>query len=151
VKLKSLSELEPLEFTRVAPLRQMELRRRRLDRLAHLLENHSGPIRLFNQVEAASKQRRRVMRRECSPFTVAYEDPLFRTEGLESDTFGEGMRFFCLTASEAHELVCDCHYFGPVSGATIGERARFMGSHPSMMMRCRDFMASINPWGTMGR
>ena len=146
MKHKHLSEFEPLEFMHVAPLKPMELRRRRLDRFAHVLENHTGPIRLFNQVEAASKQRRRTMRRDFSPFTVAYGDTLFRTEGMESDTIGEGMRFFCLTASEAHELVCDCHYFGPVSGASIAERARFMASHPSFAMRCRDFIASVNPW-----
>jgi hypothetical protein len=145
VKLKALSDLEPLEFTRVTPLRPMERRRRRLERLADLLESYAGPIRLFNQIEAASKRRRGAMRRDLSPFSVAYDDPMFRTEGMEGDTFGEGMSFFCLTGSEAHELVCDCHYFGPVSGASIAERARFMAAHPGLSMRLKDFIAPLVP------
>jgi hypothetical protein len=124
----------------------MELRRRRLERLANLLEGRPGPVRLFNQIEAASRQRRRGMRRDFSPFAIAHDDPVFRTEGLASDTFGDGMTFFRLTASEAHELVCDCHYFGPVTGLSVAERARFMASHPSFSMRCKDFIASVNPW-----
>jgi hypothetical protein len=124
----------------------MELRRRRLERLANLLEGRQEPVRLFNQIEAASRQRRRGMRRDYSPFAVAYHDPVFRTEGLSNDTFGEGMIFFHLTASEAHELVCDCHYFGPITGSSVAERARFMASHPSFSMRCKDLIASVNPW-----
>lgn len=151
MKPKALSELEPLELTFVTPMKPLEVRRRRLERFATLLEAHSGPIRLLNQVEGASRRRRRAMRRDFSPFSVAFGDSLFRAEGMQNDTYGEGMRFFDLSAFETHELVCDCHYFGPVTGATIAERARFMAAHPGMMTRVKDFMETLNPWSAARR
>jgi hypothetical protein len=146
VKYKSLSELEPVEFTRVETLKPLELRRRRLERLASLLESHTGPVRLFTQVEAVPGRRRRAMRRDSSPFFIAFQDPVFRTEGLGSDTIGEATAFFGLSTAESHELVCDCHYFGPVTGSTVAERARHMAMHPSLSARMKSFFAGFSPW-----
>lgn len=143
MKYQPLSELKSVEYARVEPLRPGELRRRRLERLARVLENHTGPVRLFSQVEAIPGRRRRSLRRECSPFSIAYLDPVFRAEGLAGDTIGEGSYFFGLSSSETHELVCDCHYFGPVSGHTVAERARYLAAHPSLVTRVRNFVASF--------
>ena len=146
MKYKSLTELEPQEFTRVETLKPLELRRRRLERLASLLENHMGPVRLFTQVEAVPGRRRRAMRRDYSPFAIAFSDPVFRTEGLADDTIGQATAFFGLALSETHELVCDCHYFGPVTGSTVAERARHMAAHPSIAARMKALFTGFNAW-----
>jgi hypothetical protein len=146
VKYKSLSELDPREFTRVETLKPLELRRRRLERLASLLDGYRGPVRLFTQVEAVPGRRRRVMRRDYSPFSIAFQDPVFRTEGLSGDTIGEATQFLGLSDAESHELVCDCHYFGPVTGSTVAERARHMAAHPSIAARMKSFFATFNAW-----
>lgn len=143
MKYQPLSELQSVEYTRAEPLKAGELRRRRLERLAALLESHTGPVRLFAQIEAIPGRRRRSMRREMSPFSIAYLDPVFRTEGLEGDTIGEASVFFGLSSSETHELVCDCHYFGPVNGRTVAERARYMAAHPGLISRLRNFIAGF--------
>lgn len=143
MKTQPLSELKSVEYARVELLKPGELRRRRLERLADLLEHHTGPVRLFSQVEALPSRRRRTMRRESSPFAIAYLDPVFRADGLGSDTIGEASAFFGLSSSEAHELVCDCHYFGPVNGRIVADRTRYMAAHPGIVSRMRSFFASF--------
>ena len=142
MKHTPLSDVQPLEFSPIA-VKPAELRRRRLERFADLLDAHTGPIRLFSQIETVPGRRRRVMRRDCSPFSIALTDPVFRVEGLANDTIGEASAFFGLSSWEAHELVCDCHYFGPVNGRTVAERARFIAAHPSIVSRVRNFIAGL--------
>lgn len=143
MKYKPLSELHSTEYTRVEPPKPGEIRRRRLERLAEVLERHTGTVRLFSQLEAVPGRRRRTMRRESSPFAIAMLDPVLRAEGLGGDSVGEASAFFGLSSSEAHELVCDCHYFGPVNGHTVAERARYMAAHPGLVSRMRNFFASF--------
>ena len=50
------------------------------------------------------------MRGEQSPLTVAFEDPMLRVEGLRNDSYGEAKRFFELTDSQLHRIVCYCHF-----------------------------------------
>lgn len=64
---------------------------------------------------------RKKMRHDNSPLTVAFEDAIFRAQGLRDDTYGEAKRFFELTDPQLHEIVCHCHV-----GATI--RARWAAS-----------------------
>lgn len=141
-----LSEFQAFEVERIEPLKPAELRKRRLERLASLLENHAGPIRLFSQIEAMPDRRRRTLRTNGSPFSIAALDPVLRAEGLTGDTIGEARGFFGLSASETHELVCDCHYFGPVSARTVSERARYIAAHPSLATRLRNFVADAINW-----
>jgi hypothetical protein len=144
MKHKSLSEIPSTEFVRIARMNPAALRRRRLERLADLLETHVGPIRLFAMIEAVPGRKRRAMRRDSSPFSIAFVDPVFRAEGLASDTIGDASAFFGLSSSETHELVCDCHYFGPVTGQTVAERARHMAAHPSLAARFRNIVAGFS-------
>jgi len=148
MKHKALSEIQFTEFTHVAPTNPGALRRRRLERFADLLESHAGPMRLFSQIEAVPDRKLRPLRRDSSPFSVAFVDPVFHAEGLAGDTIGEGRAFFFLSSSETHELVCDCHYFGPVTGRTVAERARSMAAHPSLASRFSMFMVRIAARGS---
>jgi len=88
------------------------VRRRRLERLAGLLESTNEPVRLFSTLECYSRRERLAMRLDCSPLALAFRDAQFRREGLRGDTVGEGMAFFNLSMSEAHALLCDCRYGG---------------------------------------
>jgi hypothetical protein len=143
MKYRKLAEFETSELVGVVPAKPAELRRRRLERFADLLEDHAGPVRLFAMLEGVPGRRRRAMRRDSSPFSIAFSDPVFRVEGLSGDSVGEASAFFGLSTWETHELVCDCHYFGPVSGRTIAERARYMAAHPSLVSSFRNFVAGI--------
>ena len=113
--------------TDVAALRQnaRELRRSRLQRLAALLECYSGPLTLIHRIEYVGDAERRTLRSDNSPLTVAYNDPVFRQDGLASDRLGDAMDFFQLTRREAHFLLCECHFVGvAVTPQLIAKRVR---------------------------
>ncbi|MDG4882721.1 hypothetical protein [Mesorhizobium sp. WSM4884] len=90
-------------------------RAQRLERWAELLEQNPlrclaalvGTEHLYPGVRAEA-------RAAGSPLTVAFEDPLLRASGLQSDTYGEAKSFFQLSDWELHEIVCSCH-----AGATM--------------------------------
>jgi hypothetical protein len=45
---------------------------------------------------------------------------------MESDSYGEAIRFFELSDEELHGLVCFCHFGERVSAATVARRLRKM-------------------------
>lgn len=63
-------------------------------------------------MECYPRRERMALRVERSPLAFAFRDAQFRREGLTGDSVGEGMAFFNLSMSEAHALLCDCHYGG---------------------------------------
>jgi hypothetical protein len=105
------------------------LRRERLYRFADVLEQFRGPVSLLSRIEYMPESERMRLRDAQSPLTVAFNDPLLRAAGLEGDRFGDAIRFFQLTRWEAHELLCDCHYTGPITPAMIARRARMIGNN----------------------
>jgi len=117
------------------------IRRSRLNHFADIMENYSGPLLLMSRIELATKAQRARMRLPNSPLAVAYADPTFKALGLADDRFGTGRVFLGLTPREAHELVCDCHYFGPINGHMVAHRARWMADHPSLLKRINLFFA----------
>jgi hypothetical protein len=120
-----------------APAPQWIVRRRRLERLASLLEAHRAPVRLFMTMECYRKKERLALRHSGSPLSVAFSDPLFRQEGLAGDTVGDGVAFFHLSMREAHGLLCDCGYGGfaqmmvPIS-QLVARRARSLAARWSV-------------------
>lgn len=103
-------------------------RRERLERWAQLLERHPGRIQMLHQVEFAPLPERTTMRQDNSPIAIAFADPVLRLQGLAGDTYEDARRFFDLTASEAHMLLCDCHTGATVSGRAMAARVRAIGS-----------------------
>lgn len=89
-----------------------ELRRRRLERLAGLLESTKAPVRLFTTMECYRKKERLLLRQPNSPLALACDDALLRGEGLAGDSVADGVAFFGLSLREAHALLCDCGYSG---------------------------------------
>jgi hypothetical protein len=65
---------------------------------------------------------------------VAFADPVLRDAGLDGDTFGHAQKFFELSWGEAHELLCDCHYYGAMDGETVAGRVRAL-ARPTLTQR----------------
>ncbi len=107
-------------------------RRDRLERLAQLLEQHDGPVQMLTQIEYLRRAERLLLRRDGSPLTIAYNDPVFRAQGLAGDRLGDAMTFFALDDREAHHLFCDCHYRTGVSSQVIAGQVRSVAQRPTM-------------------
>lgn len=122
---KSISDIAKVarisSDARVSP---RALRRERLDRFATLVEQRKGPVRLLARLEYLPRAERAVLRADNSVLSVAFDDPVFRAQGLKSDRFGDVTEFLHLTSREAHHLFCDCHYAGMVSPGMIASRTR---------------------------
>lgn len=113
------------------------VRRRRLERLAGLLESAHEPVKLFSTMECYPRRERLMLRLDRSPLAVAYRDEQFRREGLKGDSVGEGMAFFNLSIREAHALLCDCRYgalslLGAPLSRQIARRARKLAAKRSV-------------------
>lgn len=114
------------------------LRRRRLERLAVLLETAKTPVRLFSDMECYPRKERLTLRLANSPLAVAYGDAYFRGEGLRGDSVTDGVGFFRLSLREAHQLLCDCGYAwsettpGAVLNRAIASRARKLAAKRSL-------------------
>jgi hypothetical protein len=107
-------------------------RHERLERLARLLEEHDGPVQMLTQIEYLRRPERLLLRRDGSPLTIAYQDPVFRAQGLAGDRLGEAMAFFALDDREAHHLFCDCHYRTGVSSQVIAAQVRSVAQRPTI-------------------
>lgn len=98
-------------------------RRERLDRWALALEDY-GPLNALMRIEYLPPAERRAYRGTNTPLTVAFDDPVLREAGLDSDGLGDAMDFFGLSDKEAHHLLCDCHYLGGMTGPGLAQRLR---------------------------
>jgi hypothetical protein len=101
-------------------------RRERLERWAELLEKKAGYVSALEGTEFQRRAVRMAMRAGGSPLALALEDPVLRAQGLKDDTYGEARRFFELSDSEAHYILCHCHYgeASAVSARMVGARVR---------------------------
>jgi hypothetical protein len=110
-------------------------RRERLERWAELLERDPHRrLKALARIEFFAERDRAGMRDDDTPIAVAFADPVMRAAGLEGDTFGDARKFFELSWENAHELLCDCHYYGPMDGETVAGRVRAM-ARPTLTQR----------------
>lgn len=99
----------------------------KLERWAALLEqNLDCRLRPLVQIEFLKRDERLRARADGSPLSIAHDDPILREQGLTGDTVGDAMAFFGLSEGEIHYLLCDCHYHGMMTSATVAERLRGM-------------------------
>lgn len=124
-------EATVVEFPPQTPETKEAIRRARLERLADILEQHPEPLNAFSRVEYLPDSERRTLRLDGSPLTIAYRDVVLQSQGLNSDRFGDAVDFFDLSLTEAHDLFCDCHYSGPITGRKISSRARIFAHRMS--------------------
>lgn len=97
----------------------------RLERWATVLER-SAPQNLtpFRDVEFMPAALRTELQAANSPLAIAYQDPVLRRAGLESDRFGDGAAFFGLSRYQAHRVLCSCGYFGAMRATEVARRIR---------------------------
>ncbi len=134
MKHRTLHEIRPVaQVVAIGPDPARAIRRERLERLATLLENDAGPLRLLSRMEFLPEHERMLLRDDFSPLAVAYRDPLLRAQGLKSDRLGDAMTFFDLSSREAHYLLCDCHHYaGTVTRQTLADRTRSVAQRMSV-------------------
>ena len=114
-----------LEIAEVKPGSPLMTRRERLERWAELLErNPAIQLRTLDQIEFQPRAERPSMRADGSPLTVAYNDPVLRAAGLNSDTLGDAMRFFELSEHQAHRVLCYCMHGRMIEGRTAAATIR---------------------------
>jgi hypothetical protein len=118
-------------------------RRERLERWASALERHGGPLNALRQIEYLSPEELRAYRAPGTPLTVAFADPVLRDEGLAGDRLGEAMDFFAMTEKDAHELLCDCHYYGAMTGAGLGRQVRRYARRGAFYAACKRAVYSL--------
>ncbi|RCS22000.1 hypothetical protein DUT91_20875 [Phyllobacterium salinisoli] len=136
---KTLEQMQAVAEAKPNIARPVMSRTERLERWAALLEREPG--RLLATLPGTEYQpvgTRETMRSAGSPITVAFEDVVFRAEGMKDDTYGEAKNFFDITDRQMHEIVCYCHYGATVSAATAARHVReAIGGGPGMFARLR--------------
>lgn len=106
-------------------------RNERLERWAMLLERcENGRLMPFYELEYRISASLADARQAGSPLSIAYQDPVLRRAGLESDRYGDGARFFELSRSEAHRILCSCGYMGVMRASEVANRIRMLSNPP---------------------
>ena len=102
-QLRSVADVQAPDAVR--PMTRVE----RIQRWIELLERDpTRRLHAIPEIEYMLPGDRPHARADDSPLTIAFEDPVFRAQGLASDKLGDTMRFFELTESEAHHAFCSC-------------------------------------------
>lgn len=138
-QLKTVAEVQPDQ------IRPVMTRAERLERWAALLEKEPDRrLATLHGTEYQPEERRQSMRNAGSPLTIAFEDPVLRTEGLGSDTYGETKRFFELSDWQMHDIVCYCHLGETMRAGSAASRVRAAidGAGNGMFARLRNAFAS---------
>lgn len=122
---KPVSELTAIADLRYASARPPLSRRERLERWAELLEQQPDRIlSSLEEIEWKPKAEYPSIRADNSPLTVAFADPMLRSEGLNSDRLGDAVTFFGLAEHEAHLILCSCHGGLTIPAGEIARRVR---------------------------
>ncbi len=136
-QLQSVAEVDQ-EYPRPAMTRN-----ERLERWVELLEqNPDRRLSTLNQTEYQPARDRAAMRSDDSPITVAFQDPVLRAAGLETDSYGEAKQFFELTDHQLHRVICYCHFGATVSAGTAAYHIRkaLAGRPRGIFARLRDIL-----------
>ena len=103
-QLQSVADISPLSPALLAT------RTQRIERWAELLDrNPTRSLVALTGTEHLHPSVRGEARAVGSAISVAFDDPLLRASGMQSDTYGEATRFFELSDWQLHEIVCSCH------------------------------------------
>jgi hypothetical protein len=109
---------------RLGPI-PLATKRQRIERWAELLERN--PLRCLSALtgtEYVDPEVRERVRADGSALAVAFDDPLLRAAGLQSDTYGEARRFFELSDWQLHDIVCSCHTGATMQASWAAARVR---------------------------
>jgi hypothetical protein len=107
---QTLDQLQTVAEIGSDPPRVPMTRQQRLLRWAELLEQlKERSLMALAGTEHQPTILREIMRSPGSALTVAADDPILRAEGLKDDTYGEAKRFFEVSDTQLHDIVCYCH------------------------------------------
>ncbi|AGA10451.1 hypothetical protein CN151_06410 [Sinorhizobium meliloti] len=140
MKHQAIEQLQGVAEVKQNLPRRTLSRKERLERWAELLER--DPHRRLSTLHETEYQPARVraaMRGDGSPISVAFEDPVLRTAGMENDSYGEARRFFELSDEQLHKVICYCHFGATVSASTAARhiRAMLVEKQPGLFARLR--------------
>ena len=125
MRLKTLEELKQVAVVRSPLERDRMSKQERLERWAEVLElAPQRYLRSLYETEYASRRQRCALREYNSPLTVAFQDPVLRAEGLQSDRYGDAMIFFELSDDDLHYIVCYCHLGPAITPRAVAGRVR---------------------------
>jgi hypothetical protein len=103
--------------------RGLQTRAERLARWAEVLKRDPDrTLRSLGEIEFVPEGEREALRIDGSPLTVAFEDSLLRVAGLQSDKYGDAIRFFGLSEREGHRLLCSCMNGWSMRAGAVGSR-----------------------------
>ena len=118
---KPLDQLRSVADVQPRPLSREE----RLQRWISLLERDPARrLHSLGEIEYKPPAARALVREDDSPLTVAYDDPILRADGLESDRLGDAMRYFGLNDGQAHYVLCSCLSGHSMDASTCAQRLR---------------------------
>lgn len=102
-------------------------RRERLDRWRKLLAQQPRRVlHTLHETEYWPRRTRDDLRNENTAITVAFEDVVLREEGLRGDSYGDARRFFGLSDSQLHFVVCYCHSGANMPAGSAARRLEFL-------------------------
>ena len=143
MKLKTLEELKQVAEVRPPLTRDRMSKRQRLERWAEVLElAPQRHLRSLYETEYGSRQRRYALRQDNSPLTVAFQDPVLHAEGLQSDRYGDALKFFKLSDGELHHIVCYCHHGPTMAPRAVATRVRSAAGRTELI---RSFVQRMIP------
>jgi hypothetical protein len=127
---QTLDELQTVADVGCDPVHRPMTREQRLVRWAELLEQRADRSLLaLAGTEYQPPEVRGAMRSPGSALTVAADDPLLRADGLKDDTYGEAKRFFEVSDTQLHDIVCYCHVGAIMPASRAALMVRTVTSH----------------------
>ncbi|HEY0522635.1 MAG TPA: hypothetical protein VGD08_04545 [Stellaceae bacterium] len=124
MEYRTLAETKEVAAVHPVDSRKPLSKRERLERWADLLDDHGGSLRSLYETEFAPRHKRRTMREDNSPLSVAFADPVLRGQGLQGDAYGDAIDFFGLSHGELHHILCYCHCGHMIRAGMIATRVR---------------------------
>ncbi|CDX46210.1 conserved hypothetical protein [Mesorhizobium sp. ORS 3359] len=125
MKHQTSYELQSVAIVDRLGLIPLATRRQRIERWAELLDrNPQRCLSALTGTEYVDPGVRERVRADGSALAVAFDDPLLRAAGLQSDTYGEAKRFFELSDWQLHDVVCSCHTGATMQASWAAARVR---------------------------
>ena len=140
MKHATIEDLQNVALVNTEPKRPLTAVER-LNRWADLLERR-GTERLSTlaETEYQPSAARARMQAPNSALSVAFADPLLRSDGLTDETYGAAKRYFGLSDWQLHEVICHCHLGETTSGTATARRIRALAARrPNLMDWARRF------------
>lgn len=105
-------------------------------------------MRLFHQLEFMPRSEWGPLRVEDSPLTIAFNDPVLRAAGLQSDRLGDAMAFFDLGERDTHRMLCSCMHGAAMSASRAAGIVRQIANPaPRMAIRAATFAIGASALG----